>query len=326
MIIGRVAPGFSSTNKELAGWPEECTVGICGMICVGKKDDGIGRLENLLYVQGVDYELIYIRQDDMGKPIEPYEVECSVGLILLGRTNKEVPITDEGTKVLKSLGFRRDLPPKGGVPTDVKVVKSVPGSISNNRVMVEGCANANSLLSRLTAASKGCLVISIDEKMDWRSQESLETCSKNPTGKNAALWFSSPCTGGTPWSYISMHRGSSTQSLIRGHWINFRKLWEIVEIASFAVPLGVAVFIEWPRGCRYWANKRVVRTLNSYNFRFADFDGCMYGLVAKHGQTAALPIKKSWRMAHVSSTLGEHVNLKCDRQHTHTSCSGRKHV
>ena len=51
-------------------------------------------------------------------------------------------------------------------------------------------------------------------------------------------------------------------------------------------PKGVAMFIEWPPGCRYWANTRVARFLNKYGFAFAGFDGCMYGLVATKGEEA----------------------------------------
>ena len=121
-----------------------------------------------------------------------------------------------------------------------------------------------------------------------------------------------------------MHRGSSTVNKIKAHWAEFRKLRErLEEIASFAIPLGVAISIEWPRGCRYWTNHNVVRFLGKYGFKFADFDGCMYGLVAAHGKCAGLPIKKPWRVAYVNSSLGEFLHLKCDGSHEHSPCSGR---
>ena len=50
--------------------------------------------------------------------------------------------------------------------------------------------------------------------------------------------------------------------------------------------------------------RNVARFLDRYGFRFADFDGCMYGLVATHGKDAGLPIKKPWRVAFVNSSLG----------------------
>ena len=108
-----------------------------------------------------------------------------------------------------------------------------------------------------------------------------------------------------------MHRGSSTVTKIKGHWVEFRKLWKrLEEIACLAIPHGVAIFIEWPRGCRYWTNSNVARFLEKYGFKFADFDGCMYGLVASHGKDAGLPIKKPWRVAYLSSSLGVFFNRK----------------
>ena len=121
-----------------------------------------------------------------------------------------------------------------------------------------------------------------------------------------------------------MHRGSITVNKIKEHWAEFRKLWErLEEIASLAIPLGVAIFIELPRGCRYWTNSNVVRFLEKYGFKFADLDGCMYGLVASHGRGAGLPIKKLWRVAYLNSSIGEFLHLKCDGWHEHSPCSGR---
>ena len=88
-------------------------------------------------------------------------------------------------------------------------------------------------------------------------------------------------------------------------------------------PKGVAMFIEWPPGCRYWANTRVARFLNKYGFAFAGFDGCMYGLVAAKGKEAGTPINKPWRAACLNSSLGTRLNEKCDGSDIHTPCSGQ---
>ena len=89
------------------------------------------------------------------------------------------------------------------------------------------------------------------------------------------------------WSHISMHRGSSTVALLLSHWAEFHRLWKrFEEIAKNVIPKGVAMFIEWPVGCRYCANTRVARFLSKYGFAFAGFDGCMYGLVATKGEEA----------------------------------------
>ena len=125
--------------------------------------------------------------------------------------------------------------------------------------MVEGCTNPGSLLSEKTPWSKGCEVIPIDKNDGWCSSYTLDKCREILSGKRSSLWFSSPCTGGTSWTHINMHRGSSTVNKIQEHWTEFRKLWKrLEESANFAIPLGVVISIEWPRGCKYWNNPNVV--------------------------------------------------------------------
>ena len=195
---------------------------------------------------------------------------------------------------------------------------------NNDRIIVEGCTNPDSLMSRLTLSSNGCTVIPIDRNIDWCSKESYDICIGNLTGSHSALWFSSPCTGGSMWSHINLHRSSSTVALTLSHWKEFHRLWKrFEEIAKIVTPKGVAMFVEWPRGCRYWANNRVARFLDKYGCIFADFDGCMYGLVATKGKEAGTPIKKPWRVAYVNSSLGTRLDKKCDGSHVHTPCAGQ---
>ena len=68
--------------------------------------------------------------------------------------------------------------------------------------------------------------------------------------------------------------GEFLRSIRSKNTTEFRKLWgRLEEIENFAIPLGVAISIEWPRGCRYWNNPNVVHFLEKYGFKFADFDG-----------------------------------------------------
>ena len=126
------------------------------------------------------------------------------------------------------------------------------------------------------------------------------------------------------WSHINMHRSSSTVAPILSHWAEFHRLWKrLEEIAKIVIPKGVAMFIEWPFGCIFWANTRVARFLNKYGFTFADFDCRMYGLVATKGKEAGTPINKPWRVVYLNSSLGTRLNAKCDGSHIHTPCSGQ---
>ena len=66
-----------------------------------------------------------------------------------------------------------------------------------------------------------------------------------------------------------------------------------------------------------------MRFLSKHGFVNADFDGCMYGLVAVGGSHDGYPINKPWRVAcSPNSSLPKFLNLKCDRSHIHTHCAG----
>ncbi len=94
-------------------------------------------------------------------------------------------------------------------------------------------------------------------------------------------------------------------------------------VAEHALKVGARVFIEWPRQCKYWSDKRVVKFLTKRRFVNADFDGCMYGLVAQKGPASGTPIKKPWRVAcSPGSSLPRFLNRTCDGSHEHTPCAG----
>jgi len=111
---------------------------------------------------------------------------------------------------------------------------------------------------------------------------------------------------------------------IRLHWRLFKRLWAAFEIvASHALSIGARVFVEWPRHCAYWRQPKVMKFLQDHGFVNADFDGCMYGLVATKGPSAGTPIQKPWRVAcSPGSSLPQLLNLRCDGSHTHTPCAG----
>ena len=104
-----------------------------------------------------------------------------------------------------------------------------------------------------------------------------------------------------------------------------KRLWSAFEVvAEHALSVGARVFIEWPRACRYWKDSRVVAFLSKHGFVSAEFDGCMYGLVAEKGPMQGAPINKPWRVAcSPNSSLPKFLNKKCDRSHEHTPCAGR---
>ena len=118
-----------------------------------------------------------------------------------------------------------------GFKFPTQVSPALPAKVDNNvieeendRLMVEGCTNPGSLMSRSTPSSKGCTVIPFGRNIDWCSKESYDICIRNLTGSHSALWFSSPCTGGSMWSRLNMHRGSSTVALLRKRFEEIAKL------------------------------------------------------------------------------------------------------
>ena len=67
----------------------------------------------------------------------------------------------------------------------------------------------------------------------------------------------------------------------------------------------------------------MVNFLTKNEFVFADFDGCMYGLVASSGEDIGMPINKPWRVAcSPNSSLPKFLNKKCDKSHKHCLCQG----
>ena len=100
------------------------------------------------------------------------------------------------------------------------------------------------------------------------------------------------------WVQINWYRGEGVREKIRQHWDLFHRIWAAFEeVAEHALKLNARVFIEWPRGCSYWREPRVLRFLSKHGFVNADFDGCMYGLVASGGRFDGMPIQKPWRVA-----------------------------
>ena len=293
---------------------QELTEGICGMICLGPANDCVGTINGMSYQQGVEGEVVCftgVADDGITHDGHDYELQSVGGIILLGRTCPTLPCTENGCDILDAVGFRTS---REFVAKSITALQQAsPASQSNKshdeeiygRIMIEGCTNPGSLLSQKTPWSKGCKVVPIDKNDDWCSIYTLDK-----RRETLSSWFSSPCAGGTSWTHVNLHRGSSIVNKIKGHWIEFRKLWKkFEEIACLAIPHGVAIFIEWPRGCRYWTNSKVARFLEKYGFKSADV-GCLYGLFASHGKDAGLPIKKPWRVAYLNSSLGDFLNRK----------------
>ena len=203
-------------------------------------------------------------------------------------------------------------------------LECVPGSqVGANRILVECCCGEDSLLGVRTESPRGCMVYRITEKVDMTKPEVVKGCDLLLRDGTCALWFSCPCTGGSAWQRYNAKRSPKTAELLNEHRKEFRNLWKaFASVASIALRPGVRVLVEWPRGCAYWKDSRVSRFLLKHGFQCADFDSCMYGLVAESGPNVGEPVKKPWRVACVNSSLPDVLNRKCSREHAHAPFAG----
>ena len=213
---------------------------------------------------------------------------------------------------------------------EAKRIQKSPGVLKKTLVpplprrLVEACCEDKSTLSAVTQWSEGCSVIKITESDDFTSPKGRSKALLNLKTSADALWFSSPCTGGSSWQRVNRAKGQQTANLIDGYWKEFRKLWTAFElVATHAIARQCMVFVEWPRGCAYWHDERVQKFLRKHGFVYADFDGCMHELVAQHGANVGEPIYKPWRVACLNSSLRVFLHTKCDRSHTHAPCAGQ---
>ena len=150
---------------------------------------------------------------------------------------------------------RRDQEGHGsrGSPTAL----GVNGDMAQSRTFVHACCETGSLLSRPTVSSIGCKMVDITKEDDFTDKHGTDMAIKGIIGPRDTLFFSSPCTGGSPWQRINLLRGGDRMLVkLKGHWKLFKQLWASFEIvAAHAISVGARIFVEWPRGCAYWGDK-----------------------------------------------------------------------
>ena len=162
-----------SEPYDTAGAPQDIIEGTCGITCLGAATDCQGFVNRMQYQQQLDKEVMFFGCVDVSNPKGIYEIECSEGLILLGNTIPSLPYSHNGNAALEELGFRIAGEQRFTFPTQVSPAfpatkdHEVKENGRNNRVIIEGCTNPDSLMFRLTPSSEGCTVIPIDRNIDW---------------------------------------------------------------------------------------------------------------------------------------------------------------
>ena len=154
-------------------------------------------------------------------------------------------------------------------------------------------------------------LITIDE--GFTSERGVQTVIDAITGPEDALFYAGPCVGGCKWNVFNMARWGTIKPNILRHQREDWKLWESFKrVALHAISVGAKVFLELPRGCTYWKDRRFRSFFTKHGFTFAVLDGYMYGLKADSGSVAGRPIKKPWKIACQNSSLPSMLNRICD--------------
>ena len=195
------------------------------------------------------------------------------------------------------------------------------------RLIVELCTSLNSRIGQRTSSSKGCEVVRVTIDDDLTTDVGLEKALdavRAFVGPNILVWISIPCTGGSPWQRINVAKSERARWLVEGHYRLFRALWNNVKkVATYVNKLGGYIAIEWPKLCAYWQEADVLSFVQVQGLQSVYLDGCMFGLVSKHGQSMGTPIRKPWRVDTNSPVLCQHLARVCDGSHRHAVCQGK---
>ena len=94
-------------------------------------------------------------------------------------------------------------------------------------------------------ASKGCSVAQITIDEDATSEEGHAIAKNAVRQGDTLLWASIPCTGGSPWQHINVHKHCTGK--LKEQLDLFFKVWSnFEELARECVAHGGVVAIEWP--------------------------------------------------------------------------------
>ena len=141
------------------------------------------------------------------------------------------------------------------------------------------------------------------------------------------VWFSIPCTGGSRWQIVHLHRGGQAAvDRINQHIALMRRLWnQAKKLITHAHNVGASWVVEWPHSCQYWRGKCVTGFLKHHPHQCVVVDGCMLGLVARRQSHAGVPMKKRWRLVSNSSAFVNSMakDTKCTHApHAHAAVEG----
>ena len=214
------------------------------------------------YISG-DYVLINCHTDEMAADI-------------LTKSFSNKFKWDQNVKLLcmfsKDLKLLSGYVPKtvNSVPAAMKydhhVVKN-PDSKQKIRRIIEIATSLDSLIGSIGKQRNDCEVFRITIKEDLRKEQTVHDIVEWSTQPNTLLWFSLPCTAGSPWQNINKRKPVGFRKW-KQHVRIFRQLWKSVETIldrTHKHKNKPIIAFEWPRNCSLWKEPCVRRVLDRYS-------------------------------------------------------------
>ena len=242
----------------------------------------------------------------------------------------------EDRRLLRSVGFNID----GRPPTAWRQLEYHPGACPLQLVptfykmlFIELCCGETSELCKLAHQTQACLGIRITIRHDVTNKRTMQMLLHCVTeygfGRRVVVWMSFRCTGGSQMQHINEWKAHATSNHATLTKINDAR-WEFRNHFTASQPfvrlvrrLGGHIALELPRGYSYWSEPLLAQLVSDYSLLTADFDGCMYGLVARYGDHAGLPMLKQWRLVTSCKEVASVITDRCNHDVQHVRIEGR---
>ncbi len=185
---------------------------------------------------------------------------------------------------------------------DIKLVKGAPlkpkkrssGKLSGWGKVIEICTGDESNLGTAAEEFEGVDVWRITKATDFELSETQEQIKKHlRLNPGCTIHGSLPCTVWSQWQKMCIHRyGKSYDRKLKVRQRKAAKLLgKFIERAELCLSLGGHVSFEWPRYCKGWLRKELMKFIHQNNLFVADVDGCACGMKNSDGE----PLLKQWR-------------------------------
>ena len=143
-------------------------------------------------------------------------------------------------------------------------------------------------------------------------------------GKRITIWMSFRCTGGSQFQQLNEWKAHQTGNLatitkIEGARREFHDRSKAnMPLVILVRGLGGHLALELPRHCMYWSQPLLTQFVTDFGLLSAEFDGCMYGLVAKYGASAGHAMLKHWKLVTMSIIVASSITRRPTCTHRRT--------